>query len=569
MAAYLSIQAQFTSVAILDYNGISATISASGLLFNDPTSFTPGFEYPKGSGKNMIYAMGDWYAGINVNAQLTMAASEGQIYSPIEIGDFSPGPLTVLAGTGNPLEYGPATTDVSTMLNWNNVWVVRKAEIDSFIEWHTNAPNWPGYVIPSSILDWPAHDNLVGNLPFYLAPFIDTDSNQIYNPNNGDYPEIKGDFCAFTLYNDKGHVHQTSGANPIGIEIHQMVYGYITDSTCLFHEVLDAVLFVDRRIINRSTNTLTNFSMGIFVDPDLGNSSDDYIGCDVGRSMMYVYNGDSLDEGPFGYGSNIPAMGVVILEGILQESTGIDDMVGVGTNQSINGFGFGNGIIDDEKLGLTAFTYLNGSNGITTPNTSADRYNLMSGNYTNGSPFMDPDGTTKFIYPDDTNPLGYLQGGMLYSPWEEEGASNLPGDRKMLAISGDNMFGPGEYYDVTLAVVAGPLKPGGIGSVEALQYRVDSIKSVYGLFNPCSSVGFKDEELNKTNIYLYPNPSNRILNIEGITPKTEISIYNIFGSLVITASNKKSINVEGLKSGIYLIQIKDKGRLTIKRFIKE
>ena len=33
----------------------------------------------------------------------------------------------------------------------------------------------------------------------------------------------------------------------------------------------------------------------MWVDPDLGCYSDDYIGCDVGRSLAYTYNEDALD----------------------------------------------------------------------------------------------------------------------------------------------------------------------------------------------------------------------------------------------------------------------------------
>ena len=336
----------------IDYNEISAIVGPRGQLFNQTLNNNPGFEYPKGSGKYLIFSMNDWYAGVDINSQLKMAASEGQVNPPFAVGDFFPGPLQVTPGTDGPnnLEYGQATTDANTMNLYYKVWVITKAEIDSAVEYITTSPNWPGYVFPNVMYNWPAHGDIGQGYAYNLAPYVDADLNGYYDPAGGDYPDIKGDFCAYTIYNDRGGLHLTSGADPIGLEIHQMVYGYISNPECVYHEALDATLFVHKRIINRSTQTLNNFSMGIFADPDLGNSSDDFIGCDVDRSMMYAYNGDTYDEGATGYGNDIPALGIVILEGINQDINGNDDMVGIGTNESINGFGFGNGIADDEKL---------------------------------------------------------------------------------------------------------------------------------------------------------------------------------------------------------------------------
>ena len=65
----------------------------------------------------------------------------------------------------------------------------------------------PGYIIPNDILNWPAHGdttlgNSLGMLP-YIAPFIDVDNDDIYNPSQGDYPCIKGDEAVYIVMNDK------------------------------------------------------------------------------------------------------------------------------------------------------------------------------------------------------------------------------------------------------------------------------------------------------------------------------------------------------------------------------
>ena len=58
--------------------------------------------------------------------------------------------------------------------------------------------------------------------------------------------------------------------------------------------------FYSYKIINRSTETLNETYFGQWVDPDLGNYQDDYVGCDVELGLGYCYNGDADDD----WGSN-------------------------------------------------------------------------------------------------------------------------------------------------------------------------------------------------------------------------------------------------------------------------
>src|SRR6185503_14128240 len=61
----------------------------------------------------------------------------------------------------------------------------------------------------------------------------------------------------------------------------------------------------------------------LFVDGDLGNYLDDYIGSDVPRNMGYCYNGDADDDGPTGYGLHPPSVGIDFLQGPVSDSCGI------------------------------------------------------------------------------------------------------------------------------------------------------------------------------------------------------------------------------------------------------
>ncbi len=56
--------------------------------------------------------------------------------------------------------------------------------------------------------------NVNGNIPnLELAPFIDVDNDGIYNPNQGHYPDLKGDQAIWMVFNDMGSFHfETGGA---------------------------------------------------------------------------------------------------------------------------------------------------------------------------------------------------------------------------------------------------------------------------------------------------------------------------------------------------------------------
>ena len=52
--------------------------------------------------------------------------------------------------------------------------------------------------MPSSIANWPAHGE--EGYSYFLAPFKDVNGNEVYDPENGDYPyyDINNDLCPWT-----------------------------------------------------------------------------------------------------------------------------------------------------------------------------------------------------------------------------------------------------------------------------------------------------------------------------------------------------------------------------------
>ena len=213
------------------------------------------------------------------------------------------------------------------------------------------------------------------------------------------------------------------------------------------NDEINNMTFYNYELINRGTQTLYDTYFGYFTDGALGDPQDDYVGCDVNRGLAYYYNGDNYDgdnAGWKGYGDNPPAVGVDFFEGPYQDNDGIDNAFGIGPGEALNGIGYGDTLIDNERFGLRRFLYYSnvgqGNNSQTDPINAADYYNYMRGFWKDGTPFYyggtghlsdagaNPNVTCEFMFPGDTDPLGWGTGGVPQQPWTEESAGNAPYD---------------------------------------------------------------------------------------------------------------------------------------------
>lgn len=452
------LMAQWHPGAEIDINNVKTTLYGTGNFFRmrGNNNADLGYYVPKTGNVFTVYQNTLWIGGLDSDDSLHLAAGRyGQ-----DGEDFWSGPLRET----------DATTDIFTVMDYHHVWKINREDIIPII---TN----PGDDIPEDILTWPAHGNVSDGFAADLAPFVDIDGDGVYNPHNGDYPDIPGDMALYCIYNDNydyyqlgAAAHTETGGKPLGVEIHCMLYGFNTPN----NTVLNNTLFMRQWIYNRSNNVYHDVYVGSWTDFDIGNSKDDYIGCNVQKGYYYGYNGDDYDEDLFdygdtiyGYGNNIPAQLVMILGGPTMNSDGLDNpKYDADGNQivdeSINGLGFGDGIIDNERLGMTGFVYhysiqsdVNGD-----PDVSPHYYNLMRGLWKNGEPIQyggngvigDTLGCVgppcRFMYPYDSDPWNWGTGGIIpiggYNQngfyWSEEtgnnGQPNTPNDRRGLASSG-------------------------------------------------------------------------------------------------------------------------------------
>jgi hypothetical protein len=282
--------AQQSSYQSLDHNNVACSLDDEGAFFSQLQAGLAGYEIPKNSGLKTIFAGSYWIGAQDVNGNLYMSAakySAGGSWSA-----FHGGPIADASAYGT-MAYANAYGDA--------IWKVSKQEI------LTHQANFqsPGYLVPTAIASWPGNGHANMGIASILAPFIDVNHNGLYEPALGDYPDIRGDEAVYIIMNDNSY--QPDG-NQLGIELHAMFYQYSTGN------YLNNTTFLNLRAINRSNKNYYNYRQALFLDFDIGNYSDDHVGCDPSNRVLYAYNGDDIDEsdgGQIGYGANPPCQGVL------------------------------------------------------------------------------------------------------------------------------------------------------------------------------------------------------------------------------------------------------------------
>jgi hypothetical protein len=567
--AMIYIYVMWSTSANLDINNVSAHIDLE-VLFQDRSNAVAGFNVPKQNSVNdpylnSIYAANLWVAGKDQNGDV-------RTYSPtFGAGGSDAGPIS---------DNYPFYSE-----RWDRVWKVNQFEIDDFIAWYNNPSNYPGYVIPEAIMSWPGNGYESGQAS-QLAPFYDMDGDGVYDPTSGDYPLIKGQQAVYFIKNDMRSLHDYS-SYPLGIEIHGMAYAY----DCPSDSAINHTVFLNYKIYNRSVSNYEDVYTGLWADLDIGNSGDDYIGCDVSRGAFYGYNGDGNDEdgsGIEGYGIHPPAQSVVFLKGPLADNDGIDNPLTVNIQNALDsngipyaglGVGYGDGIVDNEYLGLKHFMYHG-----TAINNSIGYYNLLQGLYEDGSPLLASDGVTpaKYIFPENSDPLFWGTEGVVVSPWSEISVGNTPGDRRGVGSTGPFTMQAGEMIELDLAFVFGRdyQNTGNTAGIMVMQERIDSIRSYY--LNDFQSVcggtlatGIATNEKQKENeLMVYPNPfSNQFMvNYQLANTTAQLKVFNMYGKLVsnqVITKQNTLIDLSNEASGIYFVQITDGATRITKKMVKQ
>ncbi|RPI05084.1 MAG: hypothetical protein EHM64_07740 [Ignavibacteriae bacterium] len=463
-----------------------------------------GFEWPKGSGNTAIFEEGlvwSGYYGAKVAANLRTGGSayrhglqagritnSGLPYANLIADD--PGKASNHTYRVRP-DINPSKTfaEVKTILDEEEVPLIgRDVAITAQTLYNRYIDDWN---------NWPASQG---------APFDDKNGNGTYEPSV-DIPGVPGaDQTLWHVSNDldAGRTTYMYGSNPIGLEYQRTIWGYRRTGA------LGNTVFSRNKIINKSDTPLDSAFFSQWSDPDLGDAGDDFVACDITRSLGYVYNGRARDTY---YGDKPPAAGYDFFQGPIVPSVGDS---GIFNNKRR---------YDVKNLGMSAFNFfINSSATYTDPRQgvftgTGDWYNLMNGKVApTGAANIDKTTglATKFMFSGDpTTGKGWIEGTAT-------GSLAPPGDRRLCSVTGPFKLAPGDTQEVVVATIVGQ---GGdrISSISVLKFYSDIAQSAFDNFfnlaapppSPVVSIAQLDGEV--------------ILDWSNVAQSTALEAYNSLG----------------------------------------
>jgi len=425
---------------------------------------------------------------------------------------------------------GPISDKLDTA-KYNKIYKVTQQDVED----HKN-----GNRSTADLLTWPGNGDTTNGEPWKLAPFYDLNGNTVYEPQLGDYPRFPGVSAAYCVFNDAS-IHQNSGGKPLNVDVHQLIY---QTAFSVGGVIVDDVNLVRFTLVNRGADTLTDVQLGIFNDFDLGNSTDDFIGCDTRISLAYVYNGLSSDAGSNGYGYTPPAFGIAMLSRPMASSIYFTN-----TSNSING----------------------------NPSTWKDYHNFLNAKWKTGhhlrfggDGITGSSGIASFMYPSYTDP------NFPDNDWNEKKEGNTPGDRTFLSTFEKTTLAPGTHENFDFAYIyARALEGDNEASISTLKVKTRMIRSAYfnnlfGWKENNSLGGEQGEVLHNTHPIpsdnsIYPNPSTGHYSLEGNLGNQGGTVINNLGLPIQSVPpHTRLIDLSSQPSGVYYFRTGGKSIKLIK-----
>jgi hypothetical protein len=495
----------------LNTNNASAIINSDGRLFYNTLTSSSGYGMVSDSGAMGIYFSVFLIGGLDDNDSLHTCIT---FYNN---NDLKSGPIS----------QNQSYTDPNYLNKYDQkIWTVTADEI----AYHSTHYYYANYTMPNSILNWPANGDAQYGVASNLAQFVDYNNNGIYDPQNGDYPLILGDKIAYLILNDDPALTTT---NSFRFEYHLMFYQYASSDS-----YINNTTFLHLTIFNRSGANYHDLRVAQFTDFDIGSPTDDYIGCDSTRQLIFGYNGSSIDYGMYavGFGPKPPAFGIKQLNQPM-------DVAMYYNYQSAN---------NSEQFWERMNGFWNES----------DTSHITYGGVGIG-------GDTISNYTFSGNP--YTQTG-----WSEVSESNPLGDRRMLMSTDGGILNNGESVCIDYAYIYARNGADNLANVNALYGVADSIQSFYNdisdFYCPDGNILLDVNKIEPTTnqLEIYPNPNNGNFTVN-FNGQYNLKIYEMNGKLIKSINNLNNNSQLSLNliKGMYIVQVEQNQKLFYKKIVIE
>lgn len=482
----------------LDVNNIHAGFNAAGDMFYNINTNGTFISAPGNAIQHSIAHL--WIGGYDNNGNLNVSA---QTYRQTGT-DFWPGPFDTAS------VYCPYTVSQQ----YNYVWNLSCAEVDSFIAYTQSPVPAPGYTVPNDIQTWPGNGNAAFGQPRYIAPFTDIDGDQVYNYQAGDYPMIRGSQSLFYVYNDSLQYvsHGETNSSTLGVQINAMPYAYYYP----WDEALMNTIFVHYKITFYSTFNYTGSSIGLWSDIDF-------------TGGMNKVASDSILQAAFHYNDN-NAVAMYFL------SEPMGGMIAYENNFSVTG----------------------------NPSGPIDYYELMNRNWTQIDPLTYGGNGYNTGTPIDWMFTGNPNSG---SGWLDTG-----GDRRILATTDSFSVTPGSTREFVIAFsFAHDTTSPYAAFTKAGQY-ISHVRQFYaGNTGYCSPQLSSVDETQKSPHSVFPNPAVTSINVTGVTTNDQYAVLDVNGQVVLSGTvtgNTLTLDVSALDSGVYFVKLTGNKATSTTRFVK-
>ena len=314
-------------------------------------------------------------------------------------------------------------------------------------------------------MEWPAVKG---------APYDDVDGNGIYDPNV-DIPGIPGASQTIWIYYNDAVAPQAYGSPPIGVEVQQTMWAYAVSNP------LSNVIFKKVNVFYTGTEntpanaTIDDMYLVQWADPDVGQYTDDFAGCDPDLDLGYAYSSSTNDAVYAGLGLAPAALGYDFLQGVAQFTGNPDD-------SAIVNLKWRKGYKYVHEKPLTTFTYFAAGGAWSDPDGqdplgTPQWYNLMRGflprpEYPASQPFPANVGGTP------TGGVGtyLLSGDPVTGSGFIDGVAEGPGDRRIVNVTGPFNLALGDTAEIVVALI------GGIGSTNTSSVSVLKFNDIFAQY---------------------------------------------------------------------------------------
>ncbi|MBK7938854.1 MAG: T9SS type A sorting domain-containing protein [Lewinellaceae bacterium] len=405
----------------------------------------------------------------------------------------------------------------------------------------------------SSVFSWPGHKNTfsqtfngfpLDSVPFPLsAPFADLNVNGIYEPGQGEYPFLGYDIVEhpkelpveiiFTPFYSK----DTPNANMIQMNCKSLFYSYDCDDAAF----LEDAVFAHITIQNSGPERLDSLFLSFYINADIGDASDDYMGTLPENDIVYFYNADTSDVG------QSPVFAFDSYQGPLDTN---GNLLGVYSVMPIYP-------VSDNPLPFP---------GTTPPQIPVEYYNYMTGSWRDGSP-LTPIGTG---YQSGNQPVLFSFPGIPNQPndWSEISAGNIPGNRQTVLSHGPMILKPNSYNRAFF--ILENVSEGSISKQinRLIQYSATQFLFFEADFFPPGTSPFDSITCLNTSTtttpedtqegVLFPNPARTQVTLRTDKPGLyRVELLDVLGLTVAgrqglpAGTNEIELPIEGLPAGFY------------------